>query len=273
MSIAIQGIKGSFHHLVAEKYFGTSTSLVECMSFDTLVDNVVSGNCNYGVMAIENSIAGAILPNYNLIDDANLIVVGEYFLRVEHNLMALKGQKITEIKEVYSHPMALLQCKTYLRKHPNIKLIEDKDTAEVAKRISQCNLKHVAAIASVKAAELYNLNILEESIQTIKHNETRFIVLSKRNSHDALPHLNKASIKFDLRHDRGSLASVLNVISDCGLNLTKIQSLPKIDFPWHYAFFIDVTFNDISDFKKAETIIKLMAEEFKILGVYKSAKK
>mgnify|MGYP000309155189 CR=1 FL=1 len=272
MSIAIQGIKGSFHHLVANEYFGESTSIAECMSFDTLVNKVVNGDCTYGVMAIENSIAGAILPNYNLIDEANLNVVGEYFLRVEHNLMALKGQKLSEIKEVYSHPMALLQCKSFFRNLPNIKLVEDKDTAEVAKRIDDKKLMHVGAIASAKAASLYDLDVLEESIQTIKHNETRFIILSSSKNEELDDLLNKASIKFDLRHDRGCLASVLNVISDCGLNLTKIQSLPKIDSPWSYSFFIDVTFNKVSEFEKAQAIIKLMAEDFKLLGVYKSAK-
>jgi prephenate dehydratase len=223
-------------------------------------------------MAIENSIAGSIIPNYALIDNENLHIVGEQYLDIQHNLMALPGQSLSDIKEVYSHPMALLQCKEFFKKHPHIKLVEDKDTAEVAERIQKHQLKGIAAIASALAAELFELEILAPSIQTIKHNETRFVIVKLENHEFPESEINKASIKFDVDHKRGSLAALLNVMSDCKLNLTKIQSLPKIETPWKYAFFVDVTFENYDDFKKAKSIINIMAHNFKVLGEYKNAK-
>jgi prephenate dehydratase len=223
-------------------------------------------------MAIENSIAGSILPNYALIDNYHLHIIGEHYLDIQHNLMVLPNQVIEDIKEVYSHPMALLQCKEFFKKHPHIKLIEDKDTAEVAERIQLKQLKGIAAIASTFAAELFELEIIAESIQTIKHNETRFVIVKTTNSEIAEIDINKASLKFELEHKRGSLATILNVMSDCKLSLTKIQSLPKIETPWKYAFFVDVTFEDYKHFKKAKSIIEIMAEKFKILGEYKNTR-
>ncbi|MFD1063051.1 prephenate dehydratase [Winogradskyella litorisediminis] len=270
-SIAIQGIKGSFHHAVAEQYFGTASTLEECLSFDVLVEHLLLKNVDVAVMAIENSIAGSIIPNYALIDANNLQIVGEHYLDIQHNLMALPGQNISDITEVHSHPMALLQCKSFFKNHPHIKLVEAKDTAEVAKEISNGNTKGIAAIASKTAAQLFNLNILAESIQTIKHNETRFVIV-KRQTEYVTKNINKASLKFELDHKRGSLATILNVLSDCKLNLTKIQSLPKIETPWKYAFFIDVTFNEVSDYEKAKSVVQLMAQNFKVLGAYKNGK-
>ena len=270
--IAIQGIKGSFHHEVAQHYFNTDAEVIECMSFDSTVDSLLDHKTDIIVMALENSIAGSIIPNYALIDTHNLKIIGEHYLDIQHNLLALKGQSIAKIEEVHSHPMALLQCKKFLRAFPHIKLIEAKDTADVAKQIKAQNIKGIAAIASKNAAELYNLEILAESIQTIKHNETRFVIVKRDNNNVNLSAINKASLKFELDHKRGSLATLLNVISDCKLNLTKIQSLPKIETPWKYAFFIDVTFNDSKDYEKAVSIIQLMAENFKVLGVYKNAR-
>ena len=199
-------------------------------------------------------------------------IVGESYLDIQHNLMALKGQEISEIKEVYSHPMALLQCKLFFKQYPHIKLIEDKDTAEVAQRVKLQNLKSVAAIASKEAANRFELDILAESIQTIKHNETRFVVVKRTNHEVEESQINKASLKLVLDHKRGSLAAILNVMSDCKLNLTKIQSLPVIDTPWKYSFFVDITFDTYEDFSKAQEILPLMAVEFKILGEYKKAK-
>jgi prephenate dehydratase len=223
-------------------------------------------------MAIENSIAGSIIANYALIDTNNLHVVGEYYLDIQHNLMALPNQKIEDITEVYSHPMALLQCKAFFKQYPHIKLIEDKDTAEVAERIHNKQLKNTGAIASTLAAQIFELDILAKSIQTIKHNETRFVIVKQDNSEIAEAEINKASIKFELDHKRGSLATILNVMSDCKLNLTKIQSLPIIETPWKYAFFVDVTFQDYQDFKKAKSIMDIMATHFKVIGQYKNAK-
>jgi prephenate dehydratase len=168
--------------------------------------------------------------------------------------------------------MALLQCKEFFKNHPHIKLVEDKDTAEVAERIQKHQIKGIAAIASTLAAELFELEILAPSIQTIKHNETRFVIVKRENHEIPESEINKASIKFDVDHKRGSLAALLNVMSDCKLNLTKIQSLPKIETPWKYAFFVDVTFDSYDDFKKAKSIINIMAHNFKVLGEYKNAK-
>lgn len=272
-TVAIQGIKGSFHHIVSQDYFGEDTAVNECLSFDETVDALLSGKTEVAIMALENSIAGSIIPNYALIDNNNLHIVGEYYLDIQHNLMALPNQNIEDVKEVHSHPMALLQCKAFFKNYPHIKLVEDKDTADVAKRIQDQNLKGIAAIASSLAASIFELNIIAESIQTIKHNETRFVIVKQNNSEISKSEINKASIKFELDHKRGSLAAILNVLSDCKINLTKIQSLPKIETPWLYAFFVDVTFDDYKDFDKAKAVIEIMATHLKVLGEYKNAKK
>ncbi|MEG1024313.1 prephenate dehydratase [Flavobacterium plurextorum] len=270
--IAIQGIKGSFHHQVVKEYFSENVEIDECLSFEELIDSLLSGKSNQAVMAIENSIAGPIIPNYALIDKNNLHIIGEHYLNIQQNLMALKGQKIEDIKEVHSHPMALLQCMDFLKQYPNIKLVEDKDTAETARRIQEKQLTGIAAIASVTASEMYDLDIIASSIQTIKNNMTRFVIIKKQNSFLPESEINRASVKFELDHKRGSLAAVLNVMSDCKLNLTKIQSLPKIETPWKYSFFVDVTFEKYEDFAKAKALLNIMAEYFKVLGEYKNTK-
>lgn len=271
-SVAIQGVKGSFHHIVSQQYFDETVNVSEYLTFDGVVDSILKAKHSAAIMAIENSIAGSIIPNYALIDNYNLHIVGEHYLDIQHHLMALPNQTIDDIKEVYSHPMALLQCKAFLKQFPHIKLVEDKDTAEVAQRIHSKQLKHVAAIASKLAADLFELQILAESIQTIKHNETRFFIVKTKNSEILEKDINKASVKFELDHKRGSLATILNVLSDCKLNLTKIQSLPKIETPWKYAFFVDVTFDAYDDYKKAKSIMEIMAQDFKVLGEYKNAR-
>lgn len=270
--IAIQGIKGSFHHQVVKEYFSENVDIDECLSFEELIDSLIAGKSDQAVMAIENSIAGPIIPNYALIDKNNLHIIGEYYLNIQQNLMALKGQKIEDIKEVHSHPMALLQCMDFLKQYPSIKLIEDKDTAETARRIQEKQLTGIAAIASVTASEMYDLDIIASSIQTIKNNMTRFVIIKKQNSFLPESEINRASIKFELDHKRGSLAAVLNVMSDCKLNLTKIQSLPKIETPWKYSFFVDVTFEKYEDFAKAKALLNIMAEYFKVLGEYKNTR-
>jgi len=268
--IAIQGILGSFHHQVAQEYFGEDVELDECLSFDALVDSLLSKKSSTAVMAIENSIAGSIIPNYARIDDNDLHIIGEHYISVHHNLLALKGQAISDISEVYSHPMALLQCKAFFKQYPHIKLIEDVDTAEVARRIQQGQLKGVGAIASKIAADIFELDILAKRIQTMTNNSTRFVIVQTQNSVIPIEQINKASLKFELGSKRGSLATVLNVMSDCKLNLTKIQSLPKIETPWRYSFFVDVTFEDYADFQKAKSLLAIMASEFKIHGEYKN---
>ena len=272
-SIAIQGAEGSNHHKVARDFYGASIQLIECMSFDGLVASLLEGTAALGVMAIENTIAGSIIPNYALIDKNNLHIIGEEYLNIHHHLMALQGQNIMDIKEVWSHPMALLQCKEFFKKYPHIKLVEDVDTAEVAKRISKENLSGIAAIAPKIAAEIFKLSILEDEIQTIKDNATRFVIVQTSEPTNGIDQINKASLKFQLDHKRGSLAAILNVLSDCKMSLTKIQSLPVIETPWKYSFFVDVTFESYQEYKKAETIIAIMAEEFKVLGTYKNGRK
>lgn len=271
-TVAIQGIKGSFHHIVSQQFFEKPVDCIDCLTFDRVVEALITKECDAAVMALENSIAGSIIPNYALIDKFGLHIVGEHYLDIQHNLMAWPNQTIEDIKEVYSHPMALLQCKEFFRDFPHIKLVEDKDTAEVAERIHLKKLKGIGAIASATAAEIFELDILAHSIQTIKHNETRFVIVKRVNSEVPEDQINKASVKFEANHKRGSLAAILNVMSDCKLNLTKIQSLPIIEKPWKYAFFVDVTFEEYSDFKKAKSLIDIMADGFKVLGEYKNAK-
>ena len=273
LKIAIQGVKGSNHHQVAKEYFRETIELVECLSFDTLIENLMNGVADLGVMAIENSIAGSIIPNYNLVYLNNIHIIGEHYLSIHHNLMALKGSSMDLIKEVRTHPMALLQCKEFLKQYPKLKLVEGVDTAETARQIQQHQLPHVAAIAPEVAAELYDLNILAPEIQTIKNNATRFIILKKHNKVLPKEEINKASLRFITDHKRGSLATVLNVMSDCNMNLTKIQSLPVIETPWKYAFFVDMTFDKYEEFAKAKALLEIMSEDFRVLGEYKNALK
>ncbi|MEM9649977.1 MAG: prephenate dehydratase [Bacteroidota bacterium] len=271
LKIAIQGIKGSNHHQVAKDFFGTDTELVECLSFDAMVDHLCEGSADKGVMAIENSIAGSIIPNYNLVYHNSLHIIGEHYLSIHHNLMVLRGTSIDDVEEVHSHPMALLQCKKFFKQYPHIKLVEAADTAETAKRIKEEGLSRIGAIAPKVAADLYDLDIIAPEIQTIKNNATRFIVLKKKNKVLPREEINKASLRFITDHKRGSLATVLNVMSDCNLNLTKIQSLPVIETPWKYAFFVDVTFEAYTQFAKAKSLLEIMSEDFRVLGEYKNA--
>lgn len=268
--VAIQGILGSNHHQVAINCF-EDPELVPCLSFDALVAAVIGGEADIAVMAIENSIAGSIIPNYNLICQNGLHIVGEYYLNIHHHLMVRPGQQLSDILEVRSHPMALLQCKDFLQKYPHIKLVEDVDTAAPARDIQQQQLSGIGAIAPEVSALLYDLDIIASDIQTIKNNATRFIIIKKENHFVSKDEINKASLQFVTDHKRGSLATVLNVMSDCNLNLTKIQSLPIIDKPWKYTFFVDVTFEDYDQFGKAKSLLTIMVEDFRVLGEYKNA--
>ncbi|MDT0685046.1 prephenate dehydratase [Autumnicola psychrophila] len=269
--VAIQGIQGSFHHLVAQEYYHENIDVLECMSFRELVAGLVSGEADEAVMAIENSIAGSILPNYAMIDENNIKVIGEHYIPIDMNLMALPGQSIEKIKKVFSHPMALLQCKEFFKKYPHIKLIEDADTAEVAKRISEKGLKHVGAVASKAAAQIFNLEMLAQNIHTKKSNATRFLILSMKKKEPNGDIINKASLKFELESKRGSLVSVLNIIRDFDLDMTKIQSMPIIETPWKYSFFVDVIFEEYESFQKAMEILEVMTEQLKVLGTYKNS--
>jgi prephenate dehydratase len=271
MNIAIQGIPGSFHHQVALLNFGKEAQVLPFMSFEEVAKSVSSGTAEVGIMAIENSIAGAILPNYDLIDRYELFIHEEYYLPISHQFMALPGQTIANISEVRSHPMALLQCKNFLSKYPKIQLIDDLDTASVAKRIQEERLLGVAAIASEIAAATYGLEILAPHIQTVQDNFTRFIFLTKEKSKlKEAP--NKVSFKITIRNEAGGLAKLLTMLADKNLNLSKIQSIPLMDKPWDYAFFIDAEFTAEQAYQEAVEQMKAGYGDLKIFGEYTSRK-
>ncbi|ERM84272.1 hypothetical protein P872_14595 [Rhodonellum psychrophilum GCM71 = DSM 17998] len=271
MKIAIQGIPGSFHYQVALDYFGTDAEIVSYRIFEEVAKSVRLGNADFGVMAIENSIAGAILPNYELIDRYELFVKDEYYLPISHNLMALKGQKIEALSEVRSHPMALLQCKKFFSQFPSIKMMDDVDTASVAKRIAEEQLAGVGAIASKAAAEIYGLEILASDIQTVQNNFTRFIILQDtRSKSDFTP--NKASLKITVNNEKGVLAKLLTLMSERGLDLSKIQSIPVMEKPWEYSFFIDTQFEDYGQYQQAISEINKRFGEVTVFGEYLNRK-
>ena len=266
--IAIQGIEGSFHHQVAREYFGEQVQVSMCSSFRELAEQVAQHSVTKAVMAIENSTAGSILPNYAYVDEYELEVVGEHYIPVKMNLMALPGETLESITEVYSHPIALLQCKNFFKQYPHIKLIEDNDTAEAAKRIAEQGLKNTAAIASTTAAEIFKLNLLAESIHSEQTNTTRFLIISKNG--EQVEQADKASLKLILKHEQGSLLKALQILDRYGLDMTKIQSLPIVDEPWKYSFFIDVTFKELPVFVEAMKALEEVSEAHKILGIYKN---
>ena len=272
MKIGIQGTVGSFHYEVAKSLYGLDNDFIECMDFNDIPIFLKQKKIDKGVMAIENTIAGAILPNYSLIDEYDLHINGEYYLPIQHHLLALPGQKIEEIKEVWSHPMALLQCRKFLRTQPHIKLVEEKDTAEMAKIIQQKKIKGVAAIAGYEAAEIYKLEILAENIQTNKINATRFVVLDLHNGNSAKD-FDKSSIRFKLSHQPGSLVQILQIFNEYGLNMSKIQSVPIIDKPWEYTFFVDLLIKDKEKYQLAMYKVAQKVVELKILGEYNNQSK
>tara|TARA_B100000963_G_scaffold53847_1_gene41948 strand:+ start:7951 stop:8769 length:819 start_codon:yes stop_codon:yes gene_type:complete len=272
MLVSIQGIKGSYHHNVASLLYGDKVNILECLSFDKLAESIFESKAERGIMAIENSIAGSIIPNYTIIDKLNLKIVGEYYININHNLLVHEGVKISDVEKIYSHPMAFLQCKDYLKKIDKI-LIEDVDTAHVAKLISEQKLKNVAAIASVNAAKIYGLKILKKNIQSEKYNQTRFVIISKKVDPKIKDFANKASIKFILSHRNGSLANVLNIIAKYDINLTKIQSIPIVESPWKYSFFVDLTFPSLKNYKNCFKDLMSVCEDIKEFGVYNNFKK
>jgi len=275
MKIAIQGIRGSFHHQAAQNYFESDESnLVECSSFEDLFDAVSSNSAEAAVMAIENTVAGSLLPNYALLHESGFRIFGEVFLRISQHLMALPGQEMHEIREVRSHHMAIAQTRKFFRDHPHIRLVEADDTAASAKRIQEENLRGVAAIAGIRASELYGLELLAESIETNKRNFTRFLFLYKPNGTPRFVQTDpdKASISFSLPHHTGSLSQVLSVLSFYGINLTKIQSIPVIGQEWRYHFLVDLTFQEASRYRQSLDAIRPLTSSLTILGEYKQGK-
>ena len=271
MNVAIQGINGSYHDLAARRYFDEPIKLKNCETFRELAKKVSNKEVDFGVMAIENSIAGSILPNIVLLLDFQLQIVGEIYMPIHHCLVAHKGMSVSDLTEVRSHPMAILQCHRFFEKYPHIKLSESKDTASSVKDIKDNQLKTIGAIASEKAAEEFGLEILEKEIQTIKQNVTRFIVL-KKHSGDSLQGFDKASLKFTLSHKQGSLAEGLNIIARLEIDMTKIESVPIIDKPWEYSFFVDVIFDEYTNYDQMLRELRILATEFQIMGEYKNGK-
>jgi prephenate dehydratase len=273
VKVSIQGFEGSFHQEASRQFFGKDVEVICCSTFREVVKIAANKKeSDGGVMAIENSIAGSILPNYNLLQKSNLTIVGEVYLQIKQNLLVNKGVSLEDIKEVHSHPMAIQQCFGFLDKY-NWKLIESEDTALSAKHIQQHKSKHIAAIASKLAAELYDLDIIAPGIQTLKHNYTRFLILQREEMAKEIDNANKASINFHTDHSKGSLAKVLTKIADEGVNLSKLQSFPIPGSDWKYSFHADVEFDDLKQFNKVVKGMKSLTEELKIYGVYKNGNK
>jgi len=270
--ISIQGYEGSFHQVAARQFFGKDVEVIPCATFREVVKIASSKQeSEGGIMAIENSIAGSILPNYNLLQKSNLKITGELYLQIKQQLLVNPGVKTEDIREVHSHPMAIQQCLEYLDKY-NWKLIETEDTALSAKLVHQHRSKHIAAIASKLAAELFQLEILAPNIHTMKNNYTRFLVLQREDKSLIKPDADKASINFHTDHSRGSLARVLTRIAEGGINLSKLQSFPIQGSDFKYSFHADMEFDSISQFEKVVDEIKPHTDSLKILGVYKKGK-
>ena len=274
--VAIQGGLGAYHEIAARKYFPyDEISILPCLTFRDIFAEANKDPSLIGVMAIENTIAGGLLPNHDLLKLNNLWIAGECKLRISHCLAALPEQKVSDIKEVTSHPMALMQCDDFLDTLPKVKIVEHEDTALAAKEISENKLKGVAAICSSYAAELYNLEVLASGIETNKRNFTRFLILAHQDMLADLQkdnNINKSSLVFVLPHSEGSLSRVLSVLSFYGVNLTRIQSLPIIGSEWEYQFYIDLTFSDYHRYKQSIEAIMPLVANLKVLGEYSKGK-
>lgn len=271
--IAIQGVSGAYHEIAARQFFsGDEVEIIPCITFKEIFDLINADDTVLGIVAIENTIAGSLLQNYNLLRESKCKVVGEHKLRISHTLCSLPGQKIADIREVHSHPIALRQCEDFLGQHHNIKVIESDDTALSAQEIAEQQIQGRAAICSKFAAEKYGLEVLAEEIETNKRNFTRFLII-------AAPHLademvspastNKSSLVFTLPHEEGSLAHVLSILSIYKVNLTKIQSLPIIGREWEYQFYISLTYASYDKYKQALDAVRPLLKDFEVLGEYK----
>lgn len=272
--IAIQGVKGCFHEQAARLFYEgqgcSSPEIVECAEFDDLYKSLSSGQAQAAVMAIENTVSGGLLPNFELLRKYDRKIKGEVFLRIQQNLMALPGQKIEDIKEVRTHYMAINQTREFFKDYPWIRLVESEDTAKSAADVAQNNLLGVGAVASELAADLYNLEVLAHSIETYKQNFTRFLILDDGLQVDKAQ-VNKASWCFTLDHKPGSLAHVLTILSFYDMNLTRIQSLPIPGQEWQYFFYVDIKFEDYLRYEQALSAVRPLMEDLNILGEYMSA--
>jgi prephenate dehydratase len=272
--VAIQGGAGAFHEIAALHYFGSENiEIVPSLTFKDLFTSLKMQHADYGIMAIENMVAGSILPNYNLLRESNMKIIGEIYLRIIQNLVALHGQTIDQITEVYSHPMAILQCQKFFEEYPHIRLIDSVDTALSAKEIADKKLKGIGAISSSQAAEKYGLEIMYPNIENNPMNYTRFLILADKEENVVFEEqVNKASLHFALAHEIGSLAKILSIFSFFNINLTKIQSLPIVGKEWEYFFYVDVEFSDYKIYEHALSSIKPFTSALGILGEYHKGK-
>ena len=289
--IAIQGVRACFHDVAARKFFAaefhstprlspepapsgiTAPTLIECPSFGILCQKLSDRSADFAMMAIENTIAGSILPNYALLEKHGFKIMGETYLRIEMCFLALPHQKIEDIRFVQSHPMAILQCQEFLSQLKEIKIVEASDTAESAAEIKARKLEHYAAIASRLAAETYGLEILKENIETDRLNFTRFLVLTRAENYRPNPNANKASIRFEAAHRPGSLAEVLTIFSRNTVNMTKIQSIPVLGKPYQYAFHVDLEWTNPEDYRKSLEELKSHTLNLVYFGEYQSGEK
>ncbi len=274
--IAIQGEVGSFHDVASHKYFeDEDIQLVCCNTFEDVFKTLENDKRTIALLAIENTIAGSILHNYELLRDSGMKIIGEHKLRISHSIMCLPDEGWDDITEVNSHPVALMQCRKFLKRHPEFKVVETDDTAGSAKRISENQLRGHAAICSKFAAQTYGMKILEEGIETNKHNFTRFLVICAPEMVDEYEDkgtVNKSSIVFTLADQEGQLSQVLSIFSFYRINLTKIQSLPIIGKEWEYMFYVDLTFDDYVRYRQSIDAMKPLTTNLTILGEYKDGK-
>lgn len=267
--VTIQGIAGCFHETAAHRFYGSDIEVIECDSFEMLFERLEKEPSLLGVAAIENTIAGSLLTNHALLLKSGVRVIGEQKIRISHVLCALPGERLDQIEEVRSHPIALMQCGEFLKRLPSARIVERDDTAGSAREIAQGNLRHTAAICGADAARLYGLEILAPAIETNPHNFTRFLMLAHEGQYrlDEAT-INKASFQFTLPHTQGSLSKILTVLSFYDINLTKIQSLPIIGREWEYQFYIDVTFDNYARYRQSVEAVRPLTSDFVVLGEY-----
>ena len=274
--VTIQGIAGCYHDAAAHEFFGDEEiETIPCDTFPSMFDTLRGDPSLFATLAIENTIAGSLLQNHELLRKSNMTIIGEQKMHISHVLAALPGQTIDSLTEVNSHPMALMQCENFLLRHPNMKMVEKNDTAGSACEIAEKQLMGHAAICGKYAAQLYGLEVLAEDIQTIKRNFTRFLILADPMAEQTLNPLhkkNKASLVFVLPHEQGSLSQVLAIFSFYGMNLTKIQSLPILGREWEYRFYINLTFDDYTRYRQSVDAVRPLISDFKILGEYEEFK-
>ena len=272
--VAIQGVEGSFHDIAAHQFFGNNVVPICCNTFEELFNTMSEDDSVLGLMAIENTIAGSLLHNYELLREHNFTIIGEHKLHIEHSIVCLPEDDWADITEVNSHPVALQQCRSFLARHPQMKVVEAEDTAGAARHIAQHHLRGHAAICHADAAKLYGLKVLENKIEDNKHNYTRFLALCDAWWADKFRDLhttNKSSIVFTLPHEEGSLSQVLSIFTFYKINLTKIQSLPIIGKEWQYLFYVDVTYSDYIRYRQSIDAVRPLTKELRILGEFQAA--